>query len=129
MLGMYWSEEETPSAPSRIAWSTRASMRLTSAGVAGRFSRPTTIARMPPEPTNVPRLMAVPAREPADSDDLAAAHAHVGGKPGSTGAVHDASAHKEEIVGGRLARGRSGRRRDQTQTRGEKQQCFHASSL
>ena len=27
MLGMYWSEEETPSAPSLIAWSTIASIR------------------------------------------------------------------------------------------------------
>ena len=62
MFGTYWSDEETPSAPSRIAWSTSASIRFSSAAVAGRFSRPTTIARTVPDPTKVPRLTAVPRR-------------------------------------------------------------------
>ena len=61
-LGMYWSDEETPRAPSRMAWSTSASMRRSSSGVAGRLASPTTMRRAVPVPMKVPRLMAEPRR-------------------------------------------------------------------
>ena len=42
MSGTYWSEEETPIAPSRMAWSTTSHMRFSSSGVARRSALPMT---------------------------------------------------------------------------------------
>ena len=58
MSGTYWSDDERPSAPSFIAFSTSSNMRASSAAVARRFSPPTTSWRIDPPPTSVPRLIA-----------------------------------------------------------------------
>ena len=42
MSGTYWSDDETPSAPSRIAWSTESVIRSSSSGVARRSALPMT---------------------------------------------------------------------------------------
>lgn len=62
MSGTYCSDEETPTAPSRIAWSTMSHMRWSSSGVARRSAWPMTSSRTVPAPTNVARLIALPRR-------------------------------------------------------------------
>ncbi len=57
MSGTYWSDVETPSAPSSIAFATSAHIFASSAGVARRSSDPMTRSRSPPRPTNVARLI------------------------------------------------------------------------
>ena len=62
MSGTYWREDETPIAPSFIAWSTRSHIRFNSSGVARRSAFPMTKSRRVPAPTKVARLIALPRR-------------------------------------------------------------------
>ncbi len=63
--GTYWSEVESPKAPSSIACATAFSIAWSSAGVAARSLSPITRLRTPPPPTKVPRLIAGRARSKA----------------------------------------------------------------
>ncbi len=62
MSGTYCRDDETPSAPSRMALSTSSHMRFNSSGVARRSAFPMTKSRRPPAPTKLPRLIALPRR-------------------------------------------------------------------